>query len=85
MVIAQSLVLLATDTAMLVLALMASHVHNSPSLFNSPASPDRQPHPLVSQMETELASMPNRYLMRVTLEHYILSKLYHLAIPYSSK
>lgn len=76
MVIAQSLALLATDTAMLTLALMASHVHNSPSLFNPPTSPDRQPHPLVrAQMETELASMPNRYLMRVILEHYTLSKL----------
>ncbi|KAL0035579.1 hypothetical protein WJX79_000184 [Trebouxia sp. C0005] len=61
MVVAQSLAFLATDSASLLMALTASSLHSSPSLFNPPSSPDKPPHPLLTaQMDTVTATMPNR-------------------------
>lgn len=55
MVVAQSLAFLATDSASLLMALTASHLHSSPSLFNPPSSPARSPHPLL-MAELDIAS-----------------------------
>ncbi len=61
MVVAQSLAFLATDSSSLLMALTASHLNSSPSLFNPPSSPDKSPHPLLTaQMDTVSATMPNR-------------------------
>ena len=61
MVVAQSLAFLATDSASLLMALTASQLHSSPSLFNPPSSPDKPPHPLLTtHMDTATATMPNR-------------------------
>ncbi len=61
MVVVQSLAFLATDSGSLLMALTASHLHSSPSLFNPPSSPDKSPHPLLTaQMDTVSATMPNR-------------------------
>lgn len=62
MVVAQSLALLLVDTAMLLAALTAAQLHNSPSLFNPPATPDREPHPLLrAQTDQEPGSVSIRY------------------------
>ena len=63
MVVAQSLALLATDSVSFLMALGASQLHSSPTMFNPPLTPEPTPHPLLRDpTEVDIVTLPSKIL-----------------------
>lgn len=61
MVVSQSLGLLITDSVSFLMALSASQLHSSPTMFNPPSTPQRTPHPLLkSELDMNMSSLAQK-------------------------
>ena len=61
MVVSQSLSLLMTDSVSFLMALSASKLHSSPTMFNPPSTPQPTPHPLVqAELDRDVASLAQK-------------------------
>ena len=62
-VVAQSLALLATDSVSFLVALSASQLHSSPTMFNPPSTPEPTSHPLLrNPADMDIVTLPNKIL-----------------------
>ena len=61
--VAQSLALLATDSVTFLMALGASQLHSSPTMFNPPSTPEPTSHPLLrNPADMDVVTLPNKIL-----------------------
>ena len=65
MVVSQGLGLLITDSASFLMALSASQLHSSPTMFNPPSTPQRTPHPLLkTELDMNMSSLAQKVVGR---------------------
>ena len=65
MVVSQSLGLLITDSISFLMALSASQLHSSPTMFNPPSTPQRTPHPLLrAELDMNMSSLAQKVVGR---------------------